>query len=275
MALKKFGIVLFLVFSLLPIQKIFAQSSNAGFVPGNIWYSKDPFEEGDKIKIYTFIFNSDAKELSGTVVFFDKTVLLGKKEFTLAGKTATDVFINWTVNAGDHTIFAKIEEAKFLVSAGKYEQVYLAENETEKSSRTVSKKIVSTPTNTNTNTDTGTSLTPTSISDIKKIIGEKTPAFITEPLISGINALEELRTSTITAGEEKKEELKNEIKALDNVKTTPKGDTTQSFLLKPFKYVEIFFLSIFSLILNNKIIFYGFLIIIVFFILRYIWKFFF
>ena len=61
------------------MQKILAQSSNTGFVPGNIWYSKDPFEEGDKVKIYTFIFNPDSRELSGTVIFFDKTVLLGKK----------------------------------------------------------------------------------------------------------------------------------------------------------------------------------------------------
>ncbi len=140
MILRKIGIILFLIFSLLPMEKISAQSPNTGFVQANLWYSKDPFEEGDKIKIYTFIFNPDARELSGIVVFFDKTVLLGKKEFTIPAKTANDVSIDWTVTAGDHTIFGKIENAKFLVSAGKYEEVYIAENETEKSSRTVSKK---------------------------------------------------------------------------------------------------------------------------------------
>ena len=84
MNLKKAGIVLFLIFSLLPIQKIFAQSSNTGFVQANIWYSKDPFEEGDKVKIYTFIFNPDTRELSGTVIFFDNTVMLGKKDFIVS-----------------------------------------------------------------------------------------------------------------------------------------------------------------------------------------------
>ena len=51
MVLKRIGIVLFLIFFLLPNHNLRAQDSNAGFVPGNIWYSQDPFEEGDKIKI--------------------------------------------------------------------------------------------------------------------------------------------------------------------------------------------------------------------------------
>src|SRR3989338_6753006 len=182
MALKKIGTILFLIFSLLPIQKIFAQDSNTGFVSGNIWYSQDPFEEGDKIKIYTFIFNPDNRELFGTVIFFDKTILLGKKDFTIPAKTANDISIDWTVTVGDHTIFAKIENAKFLVSKGKYEEVYLAENETEK----------------------------------------KTPTFITEPIASTVNTLEEFRINTNIASDNKKEEIKNEIKILDAKKTTSK-----------------------------------------------------
>ncbi|MEK7060001.1 MAG: hypothetical protein AAB970_00055 [Patescibacteria group bacterium] len=267
MTLKKFGIVLFLIFSLLPMQKILAQSSNTGFVPGNIWYSKDPFEEGDKVKIYTFIFNPDSRELSGTVIFFDKTVLLGKKDFVIPAKTAKDVSINWIVTAGDHTIFGKIENAKFLISKGKYEEVYLAENETEKSSRTVSKKIVSKPADTNANT------TSTSISDITKIIQEKTPDFITKPIVSSVDSLETFRKNVKITLDNKKEEVKKEIKTLDNTTNSAIAENkVKNPLLKPFKYVEIFFLSIFSFILNNKIIFYGLIIVVVFFILRFIWK---
>ena len=268
MTLKKIGTILFLIFSLLPIQKIFAQDSNTGFVSGNIWYSQDPFEEEDKIKIYTFIFNPDSRELSGTVIFFDKTVLLGKKEFTLPAKTANDISIDWTVTVGDHTIFAKIENAKFLVSKGKYEEVYLAENETEKNSRTVSKKIISKE-NPEVNSETNTG---TTVSDIKKIIEEKTPNFIAEPIVSTVSTLEEFRINTNIASDNKKEEIKSEIKILDAKKTTSKENTKTNPLLKPLKYVEVFLLTIFSLILNNKILFYGFLIVIVFFILRFIWK---
>ena len=250
------------------MQKILAQSSNTGFVPGNIWYSEDPFEEGDKVKIYTFIFNPDARELSGTVIFFDKTVLLGKKDFIIPGKTANDVSTDWTVTAGSHSIFGKIENAKFLISKGKYEEVYLTENETEKSSRTVSKKIISKTTDTNTDSNSA------SISDITKIIKEETPDFITKPIVSVTESLETFRSNLNTASNDKKEEIKKEIQALGA--ELPRGSSapkdTISPLLKPFKYTEIFFLSVFSFILNNKILFYGILIIVVFFILRFIWK---
>ena len=273
MTFKKVSIVLFLIFSLFPIQKIFAQNSNTGFVPGNIWYSKDPFEEGDKIKIYTFIFNPDARELSGTVIFFDKTVLLGKKDFIILSKSANDISIDWTVTAGDHTIFGKIENAKFLISKGKYEEVYLAENETEKSSRTVSKKITSKSTDINTNT------AGVSVLDITKIIKEKIPDFITKPIISSANSLETFRKNLNTISDNKKEEIKKEIEALNDsnlVVGLSKGNATiktdTNPLLKPFKYVEIFFLSIFSFIVSNKILFYGIIIVVVFFILRFIWN---
>ena len=269
MTLKKIGTILFLIFSLLPIQKIFAQDSNIGFVSGNIWYSQDPFEEGDKIKIYTFIFNPDNRELFGTVIFFDKTILLGKKDFTIPAKTANDISIDWTVTVGDHIIFAKIENAKFLVSKGKYEEVYLAENETEKSSRTVSKKITSKSENSNINSETTAG---TTVSDIKKIIEEKTPTFIAEPIVSTVSTLEEFRINTNIASDNKKEEIKNEIKALDAPKNVSKENVKTNPFLKPFKYVEVFLLTVFSFILNNTILFYGILTIVVFFILRFIGK---
>ena len=162
----------------------------------------------------------------------------------------------------------KIENAKFLVSKGKYEEVYLAENETEKNSRTVSKKIISKE-NPEVNSETNTG---TTVSDIKKIIEEKTPNFIAEPIVSTVSTLEEFRINTNIASDNKKEEIKSEIKILDAKKTTSKENTKTNPLLKPLKYVEVFLLTIFSLILNNKILFYGFLIVIVFFILRFIWK---
>jgi hypothetical protein len=269
MSLKKIGIILFLIFSLLPIQKIFAQSANTGFVSANIWYSKDPFIEGDKIKIYTFVFNPDNRQLSGTVNFFDNTILLGKKDFTVAANATSTISINWTVTAGDHTIFGQIENAKFLLSNGNYETVSLTENQTEKSSRTVSKKITSQ------STDTGANSTFTSISDIEKTITEKTPSFITEPIISAVNALEQFRTNINIASDSKKTEVQKEIKALANTTTTPKEEVPQNSILQPLKYVELFFLTISSFILNNKILFYGVLAIIAFLILRFIWNFFF
>src|SRR6185436_8374955 len=99
MKFKKLGKIIFIlsltVLLAAPLQKIFAQSSNAGFAPGNIWYSQDSFQEGDKVRIYTIVFNPDGRQLSGTVIFFDNSVFLGKKDFTVEPKAVKDVFMEW------------------------------------------------------------------------------------------------------------------------------------------------------------------------------------
>jgi len=269
MNLKKFGIVLLLILSFLSLHKAYAQNSNTGFVPGNIWYSKDPLEEGDKIKIHTFVFNPDARELSGTVIFFDKTVLLGKKDFVITSGTAKDIYIDWMVTAGDHTIFGKIENAKFLISKGKYEEVYIAENETEKSSNTVSKKINS--------NSISTDLNSTPLSNIQKVIKEKTPSIISKTINSTTDALENLREGLSVASDKKKDEVKDELKSLElseenmTISTADKK-AVENALAKPLKNAELFFLTLWSFILSSKIIFYSILGLLIFLILRFIWN---
>ena len=268
---KKIYIILSLILFLLPIYNTRAQNPTAGFVPGNIWYSKDPFEEGDKIKIYTVLFNSDQREFSGTVVFFDKTVFLGKKDFTVGARTVKDVSIDWTVRAGDHLIFAKIENAKFLISAGKYEEVYLFGNQTEESKRAVSKKIIpkTSPSenlmenSVNNILNTGSK----SVENIGKLVEEKTPAIIAQPIIASIDGLENFRESIGNSSKNNKEEIKKELQAVKSAQAE-----NPSKLSKPFQYVKLFFLSLLSFVFNNKLIFYGLFLLIVFFILRYLWQ---
>ncbi|HNW71889.1 MAG TPA: hypothetical protein PKZ36_03290 [Candidatus Paceibacterota bacterium] len=279
MSFKKIIVFLFLIFSLFPLQKVFAETENIGIIPANIWYSEDPFEEGQKVKIYTVVYNPSDKQLSGTVVFFDDDVFLGKKDFSVASKSIKDVSIDWTVTVGDHIIFAKIENAKFLISEGKYEEVYIAENKTEESKRTVSKKI-----------DVKKSTSDTSdssiVSTVKNTIEENTPAVVTETANNVIEKLEDTREKAATYSDEKKQEVKKEIEVLkekeansQNVSTDTKKDSekvdSSNKLLKPLKYLELFFLNLFSLIFNTKILFYIVLIAVVFLILRFIWNLFF
>ncbi|MFA5931856.1 MAG: hypothetical protein WC793_00545 [Candidatus Paceibacterota bacterium] len=276
---KNIVVILLLFFSLLPVNNIHAQNSNVGFVPGNIWYSKDPFEEGDKIKIYALVFNPDNRELSGTVVFFDNDVFLAKKDFVAPAKGIKDISVDWTANVGTHNIFGKIENAKFLISAGKYEEVFLAENETSKSVRTVTKKITTNTTDTSKNAnsilDTISTASTESTKTIQKIVGENTPKFISDPIVSTTNAVEQFRTDVGTSSDNKKAEVQSQIKALDAVKTdtsksksAPNTNTQSNSFLKPFKYIELFFFTFLSFVVNNPFIFYGSILVILFYILR-------
>jgi len=266
---KKILLIAILILCLLPIFKTQAQDSNAGFVPGNIWYSQDPFEEGDKIKIYTVLFNPDSREFSGTVIFFDKTTFLGKKDFKVVPRSVQDISIDWTVNVGEHIIFAKIENAKFLVSPGKYEEVYLSGNQTEESKRTVKKKIIPQSSSDGIiNNLKGEILDASSgsIENIGNLVKENTPDIIAQPIISTVNSLEDFRDKVGSLSVENKETIKKELKYnKENLEDNNKLET-------PFKYIKLFFLTLASFIFNQKIIFYILLLSLVFFLLRYIWR---
>lgn len=266
--MKKFYLILIVLFYLLPTSNVLAQTS-AGFVPGDIWYSKDPFEEGDKIKIYTVIFNPDTREFSGSVVFFDGSTFLGKKDFTLPGRSVKDYSIDWTATAGDHKIFAKIQNAKFLVSPGKYQDVYLSDDETNKNSRTVSKKII-----TENQTDKTNNLLTTSLetlSDTRDKITDSVPDVVTDSLDSSKNSLEGLREKISDYSLNIKDTTKDEIAELKKPEGKKDGEDTGS-LVKPFKYIKLFFANLLYFVFHNKIVFYGLLVGITFYLLRYIWR---
>lgn len=295
--MQKGKIVLFLILfftSFYPIISFYriaeaATSENVGFVSTNIRYSKDPFMEGDKIKIYTLVINPDTRTFLGTVIFFDKNTLLGTKSFSVPANGVKDIFIDWTATAGDHLIYGKIENAKFLISKGNYEEIYLTENETEKSERTVEKTLV---VNTNSDSNIGNTVDSSSlgaIQNIQKLITEKTPDFIAKPIEITASAIDGFREDLGIASDKKKEETKTEINNLNIVSPTPDlkdlknpqkttvittTDNTnkKSKIFKPFKYVELFFLTLSSFIFNNKLIFYGLLAVILFLLGRFAWR---
>ncbi len=269
MAKKYLLIFSLLVLLLMPAYEVAAETSNVGFVPSNIWYSQDPFEEGDKVKIYTVLFNSDDRELSGTVFFFDKDVLLGKKDFRVAAKSIKDIYIDWTATVGTHTIYGKIQNAKFTNSNGTFEEVNLSGSETDKSARTVRKKIVP-ATGASSSEPQAKSTTPTSIENIENFVVEKTPDFIAKPLVSAANATESWRTNWEENSENKKQDLKTEISELKEAKEDPKNNDKPSPLVSPFKYIELFFVTLASVIFHSAILFYGILALIAFFLIRYL-----
>ncbi len=271
---KRILIFFFLISILIP-SRIYSQTpSRAGFIPGNIWYSPDPFEEKDAIKINTIIFNPEANKFSGDVIFFDKDIFLGKKSFIVQARGIENVEINWIATAGEHKIFAKIENAKLLLSNGQYKEIYIAENKTEENILKIEKKEFP---NTSIIDNIGTASIE-SVENIKNAIKEKTPDFVTKTTILTANVIEATRSSMNVVLEKKKEAVQNEIKTLNA--ESKDGATTVSDLknkkgdglMKPFKYIELFFFTIFSFIFGNKPIFYGILFIVAIFFLRYIFR---
>ncbi len=261
---KRLAIIFLIIFCAFTPPHSYAQTTSAGFIREDIWYSKDPFTEGDKINIYTVIFDPDVRALTGTVDFFDQTTLIGKKTFTVASKRTQDISIEWTVTAGDHNIYAKIESAKFVNANGTYENAHLNDDQTSESKRTVKKAIIPKP-----SVSASTPAVDDQIQNIEKIIEDKTPEFISKPIAVGANALEDMRQSVGVRSEDQKIEVKGELQNIPSPK--PNTSNSSSGALKPFKYVELFFMTLISFIFNHAVVFYIVLALLVWHVARFIW----
>ncbi len=295
---RKLKLVGALTIFILSFQYSFAAEEtlkNVGFLPSNIWYSKDPFFVGDKIRVYTVIFNGSDSDLEGTVEFYDNSTPIGKSGFSLAGGgRIRDIWIDWTATGGNHTISAKIINPKISAPGEAERSITIANAETGTNERVVdfdinkngvadSKEIVKNA------IATGESVILSKIDDAVKKVNEVVPIKpVIETVKEKVEVVDDFRES-----QEKKVSLAvaNVKKDLENLKVnesaakidseTPKISTEQSIkdknekdggikldktiAEKPFKYVYLFFLSILEYILKVKIIFYGVMLAMVFF----------
>ncbi len=268
---------------------------NVGFLPSNIWYSKDPFFAGDKIRVYTVIFNGSDSDLEGTVEFYDNSTPIGKSGFSLAGGgRIRDIWIDWTATGGNHTISAKIINPKISAPGEAERSITIANAETGTNERVVdfdinkngvadSKEIVKNA------IATGESVILSKIDDAVKKVNEVVPVKpVIETVKEKVEVVDDFRESqerkvSLAVANVKKdlENLKVNESAAKTDSETPKISTEQSIkdknekdgsvkldktiAEKPFKYVYLFFLSILEYILKIKIIFYGVMLAMVFF----------
>jgi len=289
------SLILSILFTSQNVSAATIDNSNVGFVPSNIWYSNDPDTEGEKVRIYTVVFNPYQKEFSGEVSFYDGEILLGKKTFTISSIGTKDVYIDWTVSLGTHKIFAKITNAKYLISKGVYEQVNAEESTSDTSSYTVYKKILPNISDVKDNVTKTVNDIKNPVNNLEQKILESTPDYVSKPIINSSNFLENWRGSQIEIIDTKKDAVKSEIDILqqenskvevlkeesdtntdnntDNKNTTKSiGEEFKSSTTTPFKYVELFFLTILSFIIGNKIIFYATLVLIFALFIKILWR---
>lgn len=108
---------------------------NAGFAPNTLWYSKEPFFVGDRVRIYSVLYNSTDKDFSGKVIFSDNKATIGTVSFAIANGRAQDVWIDWTATAGVHVITAEIIDAAVSSPGGGELRVSLKNHSAGRSER--------------------------------------------------------------------------------------------------------------------------------------------
>jgi hypothetical protein len=265
-----------------------ATSVATGFIPGQIWYSKDPFVEGDTVKVYTALWNNGTSPLSAKVEFYDKNVILGFRDIVVQASKLQEVYISWKVTSGDHSISAKIISPS-ITSDGKKEKISVENNITETDKRFIPIVI---------NTIEGT---PATTSDVLKNQMEKAtsslsdivPNSVSKPVSENVGVVDSFRVNTLEKitenkiiAEQKIDELKKAEESVALKDTTKDSKTGKSVTSgsnssnvgiedateKPITYLKLIFLSILSFIFGSQIIFYLIIVLFIFLLVRFIYR---
>lgn len=258
--------ILFASFLFAPGAQAQTTVENAGFAPQSIWYSKDPFYAGDRVTIHTVVVNSGNEELSGTVEFYDAETLIGRASVAVppGGKFA-EASVPWKVTEGRHTIFAVLKDAK----VGKNASVALENSKTGESEKYVAAVA------------TTTAAFPVLRSIEEKLDAAKSYAeeYLPAPVIGAGNAVAEKLEAGRALGKSWADaenlESKERIAAMSEPKPSAAYTAGSSALEKPFAYAKEFVTSLLSAAFGNAYVFYGALIALLFFVLRFLKRIFF
>lgn len=255
--MQKTLLLLTFIFTALIFNPAFAEiSGNTGFIPGQIWYSKDTLVLGETVNIHTAVWNGGNTEIAFKVEFYDKNVILGTRDVSVSPMALKDVSVPWKITAGDHVISAKIISS---IVSGKQQKISL-----DLSSTSNDKRFISISAKGETTTET----------KVNEIIPDK----VSSSVSTGFNSVEDVRVDILLKVEEVKAEAKKEIEQIKKEEqqkspiSTNKGQSIEDATHKPITYIKLFMFSLFSFILSNKIVFYGLSILILFYIIRGIYR---
>lgn len=236
-------------------------AEGTGFIQKNIWYSKYPLVEGEKVKIYTLINNPSTSTLAGTATFYDKDSVIASKQFSVNAQGYGTVFVEWKATAGDHAIMAKITKAKI----GNVETPQVPFNTTGVDQTYVSPRTTTVATTTpikNNNDATA----------LEKFIVEKTP------LDTWYEGVDDFRVETARDMGNTISEIKDEIGQSKKVSndTSPASTVSSGYITKdtssalktPWNYIQLFFWQTAHFIFANKPVFFGLCILILVLIIR-------
>ncbi|TSC55036.1 MAG: Uncharacterized protein LiPW30_502 [Parcubacteria group bacterium LiPW_30] len=261
--LNIFVTIAMLVFVFVPVFS-FAEDTmvkNAGFAPGNIWFSQNDFTPGSTVKVYTILWNGGKDTITGEVVFYDNASVVGKVAFSLSSLGTKIASADWKVTDGYHKVYAVVGTSKIGTSGATLEYAKTDESE----------HFIGAPIKSTSPTTTAQQIVNEKVNFAKEYAVENLPTPITETTQSFFGKVEPMRTSVKTWTDSTSANVRKDIENLDEKIKNNEGKTdVWSMVKKPLDYVYIFGLTIIGLVLGNSIIFYTVSFVLVFLFLRFI-----
>ncbi len=242
----------------LPLVGFAAPLSNAGFLQGGIWYSKDPFFAGETVRVYAAIFNSSNEDIAGTVEFLDNKRSLGTSDFFVErGGKFSQVWVDWSVTEGEHTVEALITKASLVRVGSSSVPVELGQKAAQQSVRKVERDTdgdgIGNAQDTDDDNDglsdaqekiqgtdplvrgsatqeTENNAATTKESNITDTLISYLPPSVEKPVSQFHEAVREALAPVVKKAEEKKEEVRERLEALNKNPETEQAEKTKESL---------------------------------------------
>jgi hypothetical protein len=270
--MKKYFVFLLIVLSTILVFPVNALAvANSGFIPGQIWYSKDILVEGDTVNIHTAVWNGEKDSVSVKVEFYDGSTILGSRDIVLASSELKDVYIPWKITAGDHIISAKITSSTTTVS-GKKSDVVLGIVTTSNDRQFIPVVVTNSQ---GVPVSTATDALTTQIDKTTTEIDSIVPGNIRTPVADAVSTVDNFRDKTSTQINKDKDATQKEVDLFKSGSTTNNTNSNTNIedaTKKPITYIKLYLLTILAFIFNNRIVFYALLLIVVVYIIRFIYR---
>ncbi len=249
-----------------------APLSNAGLIPGDIWFSVATPKEGETISVYTLFFNGSSATLSGSIEFYDKGAILDVATFTVGPQESEQISVLWQVNAGDHVVSARaIGVVSTPVGGGDGTNVYLEQNITAPKTFFVSRSNFSPRPSSET-------VEPilNQVDSIESKFTAWIPQWLKNSVTNLIMQLEDFRTGVVQDYSiknldalNKKDVLSTRVSSVD---TEGQGiSPSTKFIEIPSVYGKLFWVALVLFVFSSQFVFYGLsILLVVFFVDRII-----
>jgi hypothetical protein len=250
-------------FALVPTASFAADTiiKNAGFAPGNIWFSKNDFVPGDVVKVYTILWNGGKETITGEVVFYDNDFTIGKIPFSLPAGGTKIASVEWKVTDGYHKVYAVVATSKIGSSGATLEYAKTDESE----------HFVGAPIKATSPTSTAQQIIDQKVDFVREYAAENLPTPVTKTAQSVAGVIEPFRTNVKTWTDDTSVKVRKDIEAIDtSANKNGNKEDPWSLVKRPLDYIYIFALMMTGFVFGNPFIFYGFIILILFFVLRFL-----
>lgn len=261
--------------------------SNAGFIKSGIWYSKDPFYSGDKVRIYTVIIDGSEYDLIGDVEFRDNEKVLCKKPFAVTSGRTQELWCDWTAILGAHKITARIISPKIAPVGETPKPVILENNISGVSDRDVKvpppppkvaeeKKEIS---NNSLPQTQGVNGKIVDVNSKNNLSDSASSSLVEEKIQNSLNVVQKSFTGVVPTEIKKEDIAKFTDKIVSYIPKTIKDKSNKLVaslgldkLKGPISYVIDFFVAIYKFIVNDSLVLTIILLLITWFVLKTIFQ---